>query len=517
MTKRADPTTSVESARRHFFRHFHDLKELQRNPLAAPFFAAARAARRPAPEHAAFLDIHRAIERILSDYETSTAWRPANHPLRRRLKLFKAYVVERRDPEELMRELCLSERQFFRDYGIIRDKVLDALRPRRSNASSTQWLDSEEIVLAQAVMLAEAGLPIDAESCLRRAIAETATGEGRAKLLCELTRIQTEQAQYHDAAISLREAINSSTDVRNRFETGYLAQALSWKTYDPAVDVPGVDAVSDFGSRVVRGALARPVMDSFLSQAEHLGFLARYREQLDMLERARLALDPDWTDVRQRVQYACAYATAIYCTSPEFSQEAVERIEEAAAVAQRHRYLRSHIIAVSTVIPTHFVRNDYDSMRDAIDRCHRAIAKMDDRAAAIEVYLQTPDDERDREGVINALRQVQALLPGGDYRLPMLHLLLAAAAVRLDDKHAAMQYSEDAIREASKQNNLRVRGAAQRQLAVLQHEQRDTAQAKRNIREAIELIEDHGSVFSRRQAHAAYAQIVGSRYRHYRA
>lgn len=511
---RADPNASVESARRHFFRHFHDIKELKRNPIAAPFFEAARAQKRPAPEHAALLSIHSAVQKILADYERSISSARAEEPFHRQLALFKAYVFEQRDPVELARELGLSDRQFYRDYSRVRDRILQSLAPSRPAAITSEWLKSEEAPIIEAELLLEGNRVEEAVRSLRMAIGAGSDSALRAKMLCRLAYLHIDQAQYADAEAALRDASRMGTA-----EAGAVSLAtdlLDWQSLEKRTNRLGSGYAPPrwFEALGADRESAETHIEWLLSKADRLTFLGEFFEAAAVLERARIILDSRRDlSVRQRVMFLRHRAVLSVCTSPQKMSQAAQALKEAVTLAKANRLLRSAAYASQTLAVFQVLSGETSRGLDILSECETIYRRSGDRIKLAEVLLDVVEAEReldpDNPIVDDSLQRARTLLPPDDYRLAPVYAHLTMAAVDAHDYEKALEYGKTAQRGAVAVGSTRLQGAVLREMARSYYHLGDAIKAKESILQAMALMREHGAKLSFARAREIYDEITG--------
>lgn len=516
---RADPTASVESARRHFFRHFHDLKEMQRNPLAAPFFEAARAQHRPAPEHAALLSIHSAVQKIIDDYERSIAGERAEEPLRRQLTLFKAYVFEQRDPVDLAKELGLSNRQFYRDYSRVRDRILRSLTPARPTATCGEWLRPEEVPIVESELMTEANRVREAIEQLRHSIASCEKSDLRAKMLCKLAHLQIDQAEYQAAADALREASRLSgegCDVDQRLSL--IGDLLDWQSLQKHsgdfrrgyVPPRWFDALS------ADRESAQTHVDWLLVKADRHTFLGDFLDAAAALERARVILDSRRDlSVRQRVMYLRDRAVLAVCTSPHKMPQALQAIKEAVTLAKGDRLLRTAACVSQDLGVFLVLSGETRTGLQILSDCEAVYRRSGDRVKLAELLLDMVEAERevqrDDRVLADYLERARVLLPTDDYRVPPLYTHLTMAAVDAEAYEKALEYGHAAYNGATAVGSARLRGAILRELARAYYHLGDLPKARASILEAIAIVQQHGAKLSMARGQEIYDEVIGGK------
>lgn len=519
MTKRANPSNSTESARRHFFRHFHDVKELRRNPLATPFFDSAYAQHRPAPDHAALLNLHRAIRKIVDDYERSTMGEPESEPLRRQLALFKAYVFDQRPWEQLAVELGLSRRQFFRDYAAVRDRILNSFLPLRISASAGEWLEPDEAPILQATLLAEADLLNEASAALRHVVAESSRPQTRARALCALARLNLEQTRYLEAQYLAEAARLECNEPEIRARVLVLNELLKWRSLGTAAVRDLEDAATSQVLRCDRNNATIPLLyiEFLVNSAERLAWVGELDRALTVIQRAKALLDAHpGVAVAQRISLIQVYADILSNLSSENLPEGIAMVSEAEELARRNGHLRSALIAAAASGQFYFLAGQHDTSLAIFNNCLSVCERVNDRALLAKMHVDMVSDANWRpRWTVEHLEIARPLLPAHDYRIPPLYLGLLIAYGLLDEMDTAFHYAENALRMARSTDNLRVSGAIMREIAMLQFKCGQTERARESIREAVAILERHGNAYSLARGYRSYAAITGDeRYSH---
>lgn len=497
MTVRADPTASIESARKHFFRHFHDMKELRRNPLAARFFEAAEAEGRPAPEHAALLSIHRAILHIVEDFEATVGKRHLADPLRRQLRLFRSYVFDQRAPEDLAREFGLSLRQFYRDYHVIRDRILDGLRlPARVTA--TEWLNADELPIQQAHLLVQAGLTPSAMRVLRNtAKEEIARPEMRAKALCELARLEIDNGRYSDAQCTLHQISLLSASREVLAARTFLAELLRWSSCGAfSADAPAGATLNV----LVQAALdqrrcVETYVDWLLFKANQADWAGDSDAVLTALKAARVLLDTlPKNAIPQRVMHARGFANALMEKSYSDFPRAVAILNDAIDSAWTNGFTRSAIFASSTLAQTYRSAGEHEKAKALSEEVLRLAKQTQDSELMTWMCIELPHS--DPREAIELYRQVEKLFPAPDHRYGVLHYMMSTAYSDLGDKINALKYADLAHKHAIRLGYLRSIAVSLRQLAKAQLEVGDLKAASQTIEEATVAVEQLGRAHS---------------------
>lgn len=512
MGKRANPGSSLEAARRHLFRHFHDVKELRRNPLCAPFFQAARAQRRPAPDHAALLNVHRGIRKIVEDYESSTMGEPDGEPLRRQLALFKAYIFERRPWEELAAELGLSRRQFFRDYASVRDRILEGFAHWGPPSHVEQWLERDELPISQAGLLIQANMLDEAAKRLRETAMHETRGETRARALCTLARLAMDDARYAEAESLLHAAVEETENTALRAEIGVLNKYLQWYSCGTASaqGVPSVDRARLAYDRNNQ-AISAAYLHLLMYEAAYMTWVGNFADAYRVIQRAKALLDTESSpSIEDRLGIAQIYSVTIAALSPQNLPQSISLLTEAVDLARKNGFVRSALLTSST-LGMHFVgMGNMKAAHSLFDRCLKAGESLNDRSLHMTLQIDLGDPAAVGAECSRArLERVLPLLPDADWRAPGVCLLLAVASAELQQQDHALAELERANRLAGRAGNMRISGATLRELAALQFQSGQTRQAKETIGDAVAVLERHGNAYSLAKAYRAYASITG--------
>lgn len=512
MGKRADPSTSLETARRHLFRHFHDVKELQRNPLCAAFFQAARAQRRPAPDHAAILNLHRTIHKIVDDYERSTMGEPDGEPLRRQLALFKAYIFEQRSWEELAAELGLSRRQFFRDYASVRDRILEGFTQWGPPAHAEQWLESDEIPLSQAALLIEANVRDEAVSRLRSAAHNAARPETRAKALCMLARAAMDDARFSEAEALLHDAAVATDAPGIRGEVAVLNKYLQWYSCGTAA-VKSVQPAERAGLGYDRNdpGISSAYLHFLMCESLHMTWLGELAQAYKLIQRAKALLDAEPnSSVEDRVLLLQIYGHTLADLSPQNLPQCANVLTEGLELARKNALARSGLF-VSAMLGMCFVASGNASAANTlIERCLTVSSSLNDRPLQVTMSIDLSEPLAVGPQTAHALlTRVLPLLPETHWRLPSVYLNMAVASAELKHAQRALGELEEANRLAGRIYNQRLNGAILRELAAAQFHNGQKRAAKATIDDALSVLERYGGAYSLAKAYRTYASITG--------
>jgi tetratricopeptide (TPR) repeat protein len=501
---------SLEAARKHLLRHFYDLRELERNPLAAPFFHAARVERRPAPEHAALLDIHRAIRKIVDDYERTTLGQPERAPLRRQLWLFKGYVFDRRKPEELAAELGLSRRQFFRDYNAARDRILSGFIASGVAVSADELLDVEEAPIFQASLLTEATLVSDAIERLQQVVETTERLDIRVQALCALARVEIDEARYDEAIRTMRRIDVIPTAVL-RAECAYLNDLLHWRTSTTERIVPGATPEA-IRCDPVNKKLSRIYIDYLIARGERLSWQGEFDKAAGDFDRARALLDTQVRpSIKHRVMLSRHYADMVATRYPDDIPRAVAILSDAIALARSNGLLRSAIQASASLASCHNLDGDRGTGDKVLLQCIETCCRFGDSAMLGSLYADLGDVLTDDEPTraLEYLTQARRLLPENDVRMAGTYVMMSIANMGVGRPMDALQYAQLASSASTMHGNLRIQGAALRQSALAYFKLGDRTRAGESIRNSIDMLEAHGPKRSLARAYQTCAVITG--------
>lgn len=512
MTTRADPMTSEEVARRHFFRHFHNVKELRRSPLARAFFRAAQSEGRQAPDYAALLEIHQAVQRILDYLERSVARGHSDATLRRQIALFKAYVLERRAPEEVTRDLALSQRQFFRDYAAICSRIAKGLTAWRAPTNAGPWYDSDELALHQIFLLRQANLTVPAMDRARQiADDEEIQPRVRAKALSALARLEIEESRYSDARTTLDRLRSFASEPQTLAELGFLADMLRWKCLRSDSDcLPGGAEVAALAPD---GLAPQLYVDYLIAQSEKNRLLGDFRAARESIDQARTIVEPHLNEaIQQYVMVLRAYAEFLLASKSHVDlSEPLALLNQAIRIAHGNGLLRSALITSASLGACYLLDGNSKTGQSILEECLRSCMRFNDSNLLSSTYYTLGEFAvySKPDLALTYFAKSGEALPSDDYRLPGFYMGMCVGNAQRGNAADAIKYAERAIQTARGMTNLRIYGAALRELAENQYHIGEKRPACETIAEAISVLEAHGSNASLVKAYGVYATITG--------
>ncbi|HKU67290.1 MAG TPA: hypothetical protein VJP85_05915 [Candidatus Baltobacteraceae bacterium] len=440
-------------------------------------------------DHAALIAIHRAVRRVIAHFEEALDKRNPDSTLRRQLHLFQRYILDQQDPSELARELGLSMRQFYRDYRLIRDRILDAMPlPLPHSAVTAEWLSADDLSLQQSRLLIEAGLISEAKTALHAlARDESAEPETRARALCELADAETDHGNYQEAQRILYGVPEISTSPEINAARALQGEILRWSSAG-AFGVPGPGAAAlDIPMRVALNE--RRWLETSLNWAIFKAVQADWAGEsetvLRALNDARALIDamPRQT-MRQRLIHARVYAGALWLKSIKNAPRAIAILNASLTQATTHGFARSAVHAAASLAACYSAVGDHEKARELSLETMRAAGRIQAPDLIAWTNLQLPH-YRSPEETLENLKTVERLYPPRDYRHQILYYLMSTACTEMGDTESALSYAQLAWREATHSGYPRSMAIALRQLALAQFETGDVRSAEETVNEAI--------------------------------
>lgn len=226
-----DPT-AFDRAVRHLFRHLQDPSSLRTNPIAQHFFGdllggglgAARAVTGLTELRAAILEgaeIVRKANIAVGKHELA----------HRQYSIIKRLYLDKESISNIMQDLGISRRQFYRDRQHVCNRIASFILERRvmRSAHTSPQLDIYDFKVSMARAATDCGDLTRAAEIYAEAIRELTDTERRLDIACEWINAALEYGEYGLAGDTLRRAASLTHDLGRqgdvRVYTGRLALA----------------------------------------------------------------------------------------------------------------------------------------------------------------------------------------------------------------------------------------------------------------------------------------------------
>ncbi|HEY0382847.1 MAG TPA: hypothetical protein VGC72_11685 [Candidatus Elarobacter sp.] len=507
---RADPTRSDYCASRHLLRNLDAAAELRRNPLVRDYFPfmqpAQRAPRRNLPGD------HAALGRICDDVRAALAGLSEHAGDAMHVNLGRMHAVLLRceiddsPPFEVAAEIGLSERQLRRERRAAHEAFVQAFRGLdRALPATATVCDVATVRLAEAVELHELGHGFVAQSAFR-SIAAAAPAGRRIEALClaaeaEFDALRHAEAAAHlDAArtVMVRQARELDDDGARAADehVDFVAWLLRWQTaasaglgtQPPLVLMPCGD---DRARSESRRALFVRAAAAYASQRWEVGDGKRGCGAV----RRGLAVLPTLHPARTKEQLALMTADAqMYGFHAARGEDRMHfaRIEELAAA---HGHVHVMLAARADRIAGEAASGpgECGPIFDGIIRAFHAADRRTMARAFTTSAIAVSQCESNPEDALASAHLVEKLVPSRSAAGLMARCQRAYAAAAAHRYAEAREHAQAVYSDAEFVGNARIRGGAARALASAALGCRRRGEAQRYIREALSLIERHGS------------------------
>jgi hypothetical protein len=507
---RADPTLSDYCASRHLLRNLDDAAELSRNPLVRDYFPSVETAHRrprrnPPGERAALDRIRDDVRAALANLSTHA--RDGMHvALGRMHAVLLRCEIDDSPPLEVAAEIGLSERQLRRERRAAHDAFVRAFRGvDRAVPGAATVCDVATVRLAEAVELHELGHGSVSQSAFR-SIAAAAPAGRRIEARCLAAEAEFDALRHAEAAAHLDEA--RTMIVRHARElddeaaraadehVDFVAWLLRWQTaasaglgtQPPLVLAPAGD---DRARSEPRRALFVRAAAAYASQRWEVGDGARGCGAV----RRGLAVTPTLHPARTKEQLALMTAEAqMYGLHAPRGEDRMHfaRIE---ALAASHGHVHVMLAARADRIAGEAAAGPgaCAPIFDGVIRAfHAAERRTLARTFACSAFTVAQCESNPEDAVASA-HLAERLVPPRSAAALMARCQRAYIAIAAHRYVEARELAQSVYSDAEFIGNARIRGAAARALAFAAFGCRRRGEAQRYIREALSLVERHGS------------------------
>ena len=515
----ANPDASFEVAARHLFRHLGEPVRLRRNPLVRRFFGDGSGRMTRARDKAALATIMRIIEdgaesmrRIdVEANEGERAYR--QHTIVRRTYFERAPIVE------VAADLGLSIRQYYRERAVICARIalyVQASDERLSSNPSFSRLDPLRFQMEQAAQRLELGDPegaVRAYESVLRAGDDVAT---KIDALCRLADSAAARSADDAAAAYLRDGrrllendgyeLPPTARGAARCDIALTASRLAWQTgraEEAATSLADAYALAE--TIVVEGGkrVRELSIEVWLENGQRSADLGNFAAALDDVVRV-VELQRARPDLSLRQRSDAIRLRALYeMTSPQpliRPAQSLAPLAEALEFARACGSAKRAVLATASFAVTHRYGNNERGAADAAMRATamaQHIAAPRFRATVAIIGADALVRTRYWKRGMRILYGAEGSLTAGSLEAVKFKALQSEYHLRCGRFLESHACAAEAERAARLFGSRRLQGAALRELAMSAHGFGRLVEARTYVREALAVVDKHGSALSR--------------------
>lgn len=510
----------------HMLRHVDDVRELRKNPLAAPLFSRAVGLRPGAiGSRQALATLRRILWVVLEHLRTQSGRRIKPAQIERQYAIVTRCDLVGERPEAVAADLGICMRQFYRERrsacAVIAPEIARLIHEEVREPARV--FDRFSMAFTRVSTLRLTGSIDAALAESRSLLAQEPAAEKKAAVLAQLIHILLEDSRIGDAQRELDAgSAHLSQDAKLVMSPLYELPDILRAHVDYARGKDGNGGDGDRRLTQALGALSRSPLalwrefacTSLLAWSEHEALLGRFAASHAHLREVD-AIVLGLGDPSPHLQSNLLLQTAFHQYHVAHREDrAREQLDMVSAIARRYGFIEA---AASALCGESSIAQGSGAIERALQLAREAEQLSRIGTASVpraRVLLRLCELEAGIGDVRRSLELSIAatnLLPAKSYRAMGARYEVARAHRLLGNNALATREAMQLYRDASSGGSGRLAGSALRLAAEAQSSAGKLEEAAEVIAEAIVLLERHGHAFSLCRAYEVSARVTGNR------